>query len=133
MRILKVTPPEGSRNETIRVEGPRVGTARYVKFLPWHAEFTRISDDALEAKVPYFAETSKIVLVDENFNDVVSPEDFKVIPEGASKPVIEGIEPHSGVPGIVVSITGSGLTLPKKVRFGGVEAGLPELSTDTLL
>lgn len=133
MSISQVIPPQGSRDELIKIIGPGVGQATGVLFGTWYASFRRRDDTTLEAKVPYFATTGKLSVRIGGSKEAVSKEDFMVVPPGREKPVLDAVAPLQGAPGLQVTLTGTGLDAPGAITFGGVDAGGPLEASPTKL
>ena len=115
--VTSFTPPSGPPGTLVTVTGSGFTAGTGVSSVTFHGVATtyNVADDQhLTATVPIGATTGKIA-VTASGGTGTSSTDF-VVPVN---PVISGFSPSTGPPGTPVTITGSGFTGVKEVRFNG--------------
>jgi outer membrane protein assembly factor BamB len=109
------SPPAGVVGAAVTVTGTGFTGATAVAFNGTAASFTVIDDADIQTSVPFSATTGKI-RVTTPAGSGSSATAFKVTP------TVSAFSPRWGLPGTVVTITGSAFTGATLVRFGGAAA-----------
>jgi len=105
----------GKVGSSVAIFGQGFTGTKAVSFSGVNATPVTVTDTYLTVNVPSAAKTGTVTVVRPSGN-LASIQQFKVTP------TISSFSPTSGKVGIVVTITGTGLTQTTKVTFGGVNA-----------
>ncbi|MBI5216521.1 MAG: IPT/TIG domain-containing protein [Ignavibacteriae bacterium] len=113
--ISRFSPTRGAAGASVTIIGSGFDIATAVSFNGASASFTIISSTQINATVPANATKGKISVTNAAGTDL-SGTSFTVLPG------VTSFSPTSGVAGDVVTITGTGFTTVRSVKFNGITA-----------
>jgi lysophospholipase L1-like esterase len=127
--ISSFSPTSGPIGKIVTISGSGLLGATSVKFNGIEAAISSDTATAIKAIVPLGATTGKISVTTPGGTDL-STGNFVV--KASPVPKITSFSPTSGVPGTLVTITGSGFLGATSVKFGGVESEIKSISTTSI-
>lgn len=121
-------PSTGEVGESVRIQGRLFGVQKRtgtVHFGEVEATTTAWTDTTIDVVVPQSATTG---MVHVTARDLASNEVLFTVTSVAA-PLIESVDPDSGLPGAAVVITGTGFGVPKGLHTGSVHIGAADATT----
>jgi large repetitive protein len=127
--ISKLSPTSGYIGRVVTISGSGLLGATSVRFNGVEAEIIPATATAIKAVVPEGASTGKISVTTPG-GTAISSGNFTLT--SSPVPKITSFNPTSGVPGTLVTISGSGFLGASSVEFDGIEAEIMSITTTAI-